>query len=80
MGKRKAVQGINLDSASDEQSVVGKWSKGEVTADCILWSDGQDPDTITLSEDGRTLTMVQVNAQCVTHTHACVCAHSGAGK
>ena len=61
MGKRKAVQGINLDSASDEQSVVGKWSKGEVTAECILWLDGADPDTVTLSEDGRTLTMVQVN-------------------
>ena len=62
-GKKKRVQGTNLDSSS-KQSVIGKWSKGEVTAECIWWSDGQDPDTITLSEDGRTLTMVQVNTHC----------------
>ena len=79
MGKSKAVKGTNIDTASDEQSVIGKWSKGEVTAECILWLDGQDPDTITLAEDGRTFTMVQVNTP-VTHTHACVCPNSEAGK
>ena len=52
----------------ESQSAIGKWSEGEVTATHILFTEWRDKKPITLSEDGRFLTL-QVNARAHARLH-----------
>ena len=50
----------DLNPSKPKPSVVGHWSKAEITATRIIWSDGRsDPAKITVSKDMSKLTMEQ---------------------